>query len=342
MKKKQITIPIFMPQAGCPGRCIFCNQRVSSNSKKNLNLNEIKKKIEDYLVKVSPQVELIEIAFFGGNFTGLPLVQQEKYLSLANTYKKQGKVHRIRLSTRPDYIDDEKINLLHKFKVDTIELGVQSFSDKILANINRLHNARDIFQAVELCKKYEFNFILQLMAGLPGDTRAGSIESARIAARVNPGGVRIFPTIVLENTVLEKLYNENLYDPLTLDEATQICKDMFAIFEEKKIPVIRVGLHPFGDEKIVAGPFHPSFGFLVKARLRRDEMETRMSALLSEGRDYGKLTIKLPHNGKEEYIGYKRENVQYIQDKFGDIGIDFSVNEDISEFAITTESCVQK
>jgi histone acetyltransferase (RNA polymerase elongator complex component) len=316
MAKKQVTIPIFLPNQGCPNRCIFCNQGKSLGSSQVTTLTEAEAKIQVYLAKISHSIEIIEVAFFGGNFTGLPIKVQVEFLQMAFRFKQQGSIHRIRLSTRPDFLNPEKMKLLAKYQVDTIELGVQSFSNEVLNASARGHSAEDVYRAVELCRLFQINFVLQLMAGLPGDSREGAVSSAKRAALLKPAAVRIFPAVVLKDTVLAGLYLKGMYQPLDMNEAIEICKEMYLIFRENNIPVIRMGLHPFADEDIVAGPYHPSFGFFVKARVKRDELEQKISEILSGGDMELSLHIQLPNIGKEEYLGYKRENIRYLQSKF--------------------------
>lgn len=325
MPKKHITIPVFLPNAGCPNRCVFCNQEKSSGSTSIPRKEEVEVEIEKRLATRPLSVQRTEIAFFGGNFTGLPESLQEMYLSIARRYLSAGLVDGIRLSTRPDYIDTRAASLLKNYCVDTIELGVQSFSDMVLEAANRGHDSAASLKAIDLLDQNGIGYILQIMSGLPESTVGDELRSARIAADAHPRGVRIFPTVVLEGTALADLYRNKRYEPLTLEQGIERCKKLLAYFIEKNVPVIRMGLHPLRPEEtgtVLAGPYHPSFGYLVKSRLRRDEMETAMGSVHGPPIPVH-ITLGIPLKNREEYIGRGRENLAYIREKYHPAVIDF-------------------
>jgi histone acetyltransferase (RNA polymerase elongator complex component) len=333
MAKKQVTIPIFVPHLGCPHRCVFCNQWESSGERKVPDADSIKEKIELYLSTIPDSVERIEVAFFGGSFTGIEPEKQEEFLSAPYRFKKAGLIHAIRLSTRPDYIDEEKLQLLKNLEVETVELGAQSFSDRVLSASGRGHRVVDTYKAIDLLKRDGFKLVIQLMPGLPEDSIDSSLRSAEIAASLKPASVRIYPTVVLEKTRLAEMYRAGRYRALSLEEAIEICKEMLLIFSNKGIPVIRMGLHPFSDnerENIIAGPYHPAFGFLVKSRVKREIMENRVSEALNDSDFNSSETLKLviPEIEREEFIGYKRENLTYLRDKYGNLNIVFIMEDD--------------
>lgn len=328
MSKKQVTIPIFVPHLGCPHRCVFCNQWQSSGERKIPDGEAIKKKIELYLSTIPDSVERIEVAFFGGSFSGIETEKQEEFLRAAYRFKKAGSIHAIRLSTRPDYIDEERLRLLKSYETETVELGVQSFSDRVLAASQRGHTVSDTYKAIDLLKGNGFNLVIQLMPGLPEETTDSSIRSAEIAASLRPSSVRIYPTVVLDNTRLAEMYHAGQYRALSMEEAVETCKEMLIIFNEQGIPVIRIGLHPFSEdarENIIDGPYHPAFGFLVKSRIKREIMETRIAETLggSHLNPKKKLKLCIPELEREEYIGYKRENLKYLRNKYNRINIKF-------------------
>ncbi len=186
MSKKHITIPIFIPHMGCPFRCIFCNQRHSSGARSLPGKTEIFNRVRNFIKNIPRTVEHIEIAFFGGSFTGIDPALQEDLLSAANFFLGTGRIKGIRLSTRPDYIDAEKLTLLKKYNVSTIELGVQSFSDSVLEASGRGHSRDDSLRAIEIIKKSGFNCVIQLMPGFPRDSREKSIRSALTASEMKP------------------------------------------------------------------------------------------------------------------------------------------------------------
>ena len=320
MAKSQVTIPIFIPHSGCPHMCIFCNQWSTTGTEKQADADFVHKQVDKYLAGVSASVKHIEIAFFGGSFTAIPNKKQEELLEAANIHLQRKTIQGIRLSTRPDYIDNDILDVLKKYGVTTVELGVQSFDDIVLKASNRGHTAQDSHEAIGLVKKYGFDVIIQLMPGLPGDTKIKSIESASIAASLGPSGARIYPAVVIKNTGLEKLYMEKSYTPLSMEEAVETCKDMHVIFDNKKIPVIRIGLHPFSEDElknIIAGPYHPSFGFFVKSRIKRDITHNWIKDYIKKNGVPETLDLPLPEKEREEYIGYKKENIEFFKKEFG-------------------------
>ncbi len=331
MAKKQVTIPIFIPHQGCPHRCVFCNQWQTTGIKALPDKEYITEKIRSHLSRIAPSVERIEAAFFGGSFTGIPAEYQRELLGAAREFLESGRIHGIRLSTRPDYIDAERLSLLKQFGVDTVELGVQSFSDRVLDAAGRGHDAAAVFRAVALLRERGFRFVIQLMPGLPGDTMEESLRSAETAAGLEPDGVRVYPAVVLRGTGLAALYESKAYSPLTLGEAVEVCSRMQLVFNRSGIPVIRMGLHPFDpaeEKNILAGPYHPSFGYLVKSRLRRGEMEEKISSSLREDPlpSGGAVTILLPFKAKEECLGHRKENMSYLREKFNDLTIHYRIS----------------
>jgi histone acetyltransferase (RNA polymerase elongator complex component) len=270
----------------------------------------------------------IEIGFFGGSFTGLPIKLQTSYLRAAFECKQDNLAHRIRLSTRPDYIDDSRCDFLTLFGVDTVELGAQSFDDSVLLASRRGHTSDDIVRAMSVLRRRQIKTVLQLLPGLPGDTEASMMRSARIAADLFPDAVRIYPAVVIAGTALETRFRDKSYTPLTLDHAVEICARMTGLFADKGIPVIRMGLHPVEnkEEKIIAGPYHPAFGFLVKARIARNTLELRTSDFLRSNRTRS-ISITLSTSGAEEYIGHKKENIAWIASRFHLDNVYYSISE---------------
>ncbi len=337
MPKTQVTIPIFIPHGGCPNRCLFCNQQRSGGDSSIPDPGSIRAKVDSYLATIGPGVGRIEIAFFGANFTGLPAADQESLLRTAFAFVGSGAAHGIRLSTRPDYIDDERIGLLRRYRVGTVELGIQSFSDDVLRAAGRGHTSADSLCAVELLHGAGIHTVLQIMAGLPGDTREGAIETARIAASLRPSGIRVFPTVVLKDTGLEALYRAGDYLPMELDEAVDACRGICRVFEEHGIPVIRTGLHPLrgGGEDVVAGPYHPAFGFLVKSRAKRELMAGAIEEYLAARAPHPpSLTLDIPSFEAEEYIGLRRENIVWLENRFSPLAVTCRILPDTRELAI--------
>ena len=275
---KEYVIPVFVPHLGCPNDCIFCNQKSISGQKKTTTKEEAKQTIENFLNSIKDKDAKKEIAFFGGSFTGIDNKVQEELLQTAYEYVKNGQVDSIRLSTRPDYINKEILKKLKKYKVKTIELGVQSANDYVLGRANRGHTFKDVIKASKLIRRYGFNLGHQMMVGLPESTREDEINTAKALIKLKPKMVRIYPVLVIKGTKLEKECKEGIYEPLSVVQAVEICKQLVRLFTNKKIQVIRVGLQntdeicePGSNEsEVVAGPFHPAFGQLVESSMWYD------------------------------------------------------------------------
>ena len=198
--KRQYIIPVFVPHLGCPNDCIFCNQKSISGQKKSVTKEETKKIIDNYLKSIKDEDPQIEIAFFGGSFTAIEKEKQEELLQVAYEYIKEGKVESIRISTRPDCIDKETLKRLKKYKVKTIELGVQSANDYILKRANRGHTFEDVKKASRMIRWNGFKLGHQMMVGLPESTRIDEINTAKSLVKLKPKMIRIYPVLVVKNT----------------------------------------------------------------------------------------------------------------------------------------------
>ncbi|MCK4738596.1 MAG: radical SAM protein [Deltaproteobacteria bacterium] len=272
-KKKQLIIPIFIPFGGCEHKCVFCNQEKITGKVKLPNTKEVEDTIEKYLTSwekgkgrdTKKREGRREIAFYGGSFTGLDKDLQREYLAVAYEFIKKARVDALRISTRPDLIDKELLSFLKSFKVETIELGVQSFSDEVLRLSGRGHTSGDILRAVSLIKEAGLVLGIQLMPGLPGDGEDIFLKSVRSTVEVAPDFVRLYPTIVIKDTPLEALYLRGEYTPWSLERMVDVCREALEVFSKAQIRVIRVGLHVTEDllSNFVAGPLHPSFRDLL-------------------------------------------------------------------------------
>lgn len=264
-------IPIFLPQMGCPFRCLYCHQeRISRRSQKGLDLNTFSSMVEAGLAsKRKKKGQEIEIAFFGGTFTNLPGDYQDQLLEWGAGYISQKRVTSLRLSTRPDALSETKLDRLTAWGVKTIELGVQSLDDRVLRLSNRGHTAKDTLQALALLKQYPVKTGMQLMTGLPGDSAEGFFKTIEQVLDLKPDLVRIYPTLVFRDTVLAQWVEQGKYQPLSQEEAISLCALAVDRLESAGIRVIRVGLqhHPDIEKGLLAGPFHPSFGDLVRKRI---------------------------------------------------------------------------
>ncbi|MCF8296235.1 MAG: radical SAM protein [Saprospiraceae bacterium] len=311
---KHYTIPIFIPELACPHQCVFCNQRKISGHQKSPTLNEVKTIIEEHLATIPQENSHIEIGFFGGNFTGIEIDEQENYLKTVQPYLKERIIKGIRLSTRPDYINQEILNLLKKYKVSTIELGAQSMDEDVLVKSGRGHTIDDVVQASKLIVNNGFSLGLQMMIGLPGDSLEKSINTAKKIIELKADNTRIYPTLVIKGTKLEELYKEGLYKPLSIKEAVNWSKELFLMFEKANVNIIRMGLHPsegiIGDD-FVDGPFHQSFKELVLTEMWNDLFKQKFNKKIAKD-----ISISVSPSQLNYAIGYKAKNKVYLQQFF--------------------------
>jgi histone acetyltransferase (RNA polymerase elongator complex component) len=265
-----LIIPIFIPFGGCSHQCVFCNQVKITGADYLPGKNEIVGTVESHL-STWKKGGRKEIAFYGGSFTALPRDVQEDYLKAAYKYVKSGRIDGLRISTRPDCIDDATIKMLRKYKVGAVELGVQSMVNAVLKLSGRGHVGKDTVRAVRLLKEASMKIGMQIMPGLPGDTETSIISTARRVIITKPNFVRIYPTVVIRETPLHTLYNKGEYIPWTLNEMVSVCRKIYEMFQRSSITVIRMGLQPTKEleENIVAGPYHPSFRQLVEGTIEQ-------------------------------------------------------------------------
>lgn len=263
MKKGNISL--FIPHLGCPHKCSFCNQNTITGKQSQPSADDVRAAVETALRKKNYDYE---IAFFGGSFTAIDREYMLSLLKAAYDYVKDGRVNGIRISTRPDCIDEEVLDILKKYGVTSIELGAQSMDDEVLRANFRGHTAEDVENASRLIKSYGFELGLQMMTVLYLDTNEKAIETAKKLIALSPDTIRIYPTVVLKNTYLAKLYEDELYKPQTVDDAANLCTKIVPMFEKAGIRVIRLGLHssPELKKNMIAGAFHDSFGEIVKSR----------------------------------------------------------------------------
>lgn len=317
--KKEYVIPVFVPHLGCPNDCIFCNQKSISGQKKNMTKEEAKKAIDYYLDNIKDKEGKKEIAFFGGSFTGIDVNVQEELLQVAYEYIQKGQVDSIRISTRPDYIDKETLKRLKKYKVRTIELGVQSANDYILKRANRGHNFEDVKKASKLIRWYGFKLGHQMMVGLPESTRIDEINTAKALIKLKPKMIRIYPVLVIKGTKLEQECKNGTYEPLSLVQAVETCKKLVRLFVDKKIDVIRVGLQNTDEisdpqnnkSEVVAGPFHPAFRQLVESGMWYDVIVNKIKKLNVKVKEVEVIVNPLDANN---VIGHKRENIEKLKE----------------------------
>lgn len=295
--------------------CSFCNQHIISGKVKTAEPKDVEEAVK---IALSHGCESAQLAFFGGSFTAIERDYMTELLSAAKPFVDDGSISGIRISTRPDAIDDEILDLLARYGVEAIELGAQSMDDRVLFKNHRSHTADDVRNAAALIHRHGFELGLQMMTGLYGDTDQGAIYTAEEIAKLRPETVRIYPTVVLEGTELAKLYKSGEYVPQTLDEAVSLCSKLLLFFESVGIRVIRTGLHSGGnvDDGYIAGAYHPAFRELCESEIYL----SRVKAFLGQ-KPHGKYKIFVSPKEISKMTGQKRKNII----KLKDTGYDCSV-----------------
>jgi histone acetyltransferase (RNA polymerase elongator complex component) len=319
MKARHVIIPIFVPHKGCPHDCIFCSQKKISGQMEEMTSDQIPQIIEKHLDTIHPASK-VEIAFYGGSFTAIDKTVQEGFLKAAAPYLSTGKVSEIRLSTRPDNINDEILTLLKTYGVGTIELGVQSLDNAVLRASYRGHDASSVYSAASLIKERGFHLGIQTMTGLPGDTRKKCLETAKKVISMSPEIVRIYPVLVIKGTELERLYRKGEYIPQTLEEAIGLCAELLELYEASRINVIRIGLQSNEsisegpESEVSAGPVHPAFRQLVESKRMLQRLDAMIEAQGLAG--VSELQIFTGTENVSNIIGQKKSNLEYLKRKF--------------------------
>jgi len=316
MSKNYYIIPIFVPHEGCPHNCVFCNQDRITGAGDDVTAQTVRNTINEYLETIQNKSATIEVSFFGGTFTGIREEKQRELLEVAKEFKDKRLIDKIRLSTRPDYINDYILNYLKEYGVNIIELGVQSLDEDVLKKAGRGHSVQDVINASKLIKEYEFVLGHQIMPGLPGDTFEKDIYTTKTSIKMKPEICRIYPALVIKDTPMEKMCKCNEYVPYSLEEAVNISKVMYDMYRKNNVNVIRIGLQPTESinegRDIIAGPFHPSFRELVEGSLLVDiileNMKHEKNALIHiNSKDLSKL-----YANKKIYFNKLKENDKLI------------------------------
>ncbi|MDD6298649.1 elongator complex protein 3 [Hornefia butyriciproducens] len=330
--KKHAIIPIFIPHLGCPYNCIFCDQRTITAHTAPVSEEEVTETIETWLSTLE-HVETREIAFYGGSFTAIPMELQNRYLRIAGRYKDSGRIHKIHLSTRPDAISPDILENLRRHCVDTIELGVQSFDDRVLTLSRRGHDSAVVYRSARMIQEYGFELGIQLMIGLPGDSPETCIRSARETVRIRPQIARLYPVIVIENTELYHLWQRGAYHPLTQYEAVQWTKEMYKILDAAGINIIRVGLkrsdHIRTGGSIAGTTFHPAFRQLVEGEIAKERIEEQLAAsgfVPRSSRNPKREVLCMANaRGLSNLVGNGGRNRKYFLDKYPGIVLSYRV-----------------
>ncbi len=301
-------IAIFIPHKGCPNDCVFCNQKRISGTVSEPTPKDVREILEN-AVKIN-EGKKPQIAFFGGSFTAIPKDYMISLLSCAKEYARH--FDGIRISTRPDCIDEEILTILKEYGVKAIELGTQGFDNDVLRLNRRGHTAEDTYKASKMIRRYNFELGLQIMTGLYGSNSDIDMMTAIKAAEIMPDTVRIYPTLVICDTALERLYNEGKYIPQSVEEAVEAVSKMIPIFENRGIKIIRIGLHSAGlDESVIAGPFHPAFKELCDSKIY---LKNAVEKIEAAENFTGQIFVKKGETSK--MVGQKRNNIKILEEKY--------------------------
>lgn len=317
-KEKQYTIPIFIPHKGCPNSCVFCNQKKISGQTKDVTAEDVDNIIREYLEYYKQTDKKIEVAFFGGSFTGIDIQLQETYLKVAYKYIKSKDIDSIRLSTRPDYINDEILNLLSRYGVGTIELGVQSMDSDVLKVSKRGHSAQDVIDASNLIKKYNIRLGHQIMIGLPKSDIEKEIYTIKECLKLKPKQLRIYPVYVIEDSELYGMYEANRYTPLTITDAVKRCIAVIRECQNEEVSIIRLGLQSTSEitanNSKIAGPVSDNLAEYVMAGIIREKIEEEILDKIKV--DEKELIVHVLPKYVSTTIGPKKINKIYFENKY--------------------------
>lgn len=320
---KHSNIAIFVPHNGCPHQCSFCNQKEITGQSFQPHGEDVIKAVEIARKSLGEKTQNAEIAFFGGSFTAIDREYMKELLDAASPYVRSGEFYGIRLSTRPDAIDEEILDILKNSGVTSVELGAQSMDDRVLNMNQRGHTSEDVRKSSELIKSYGFTLGLQMMTGLYGSNDETDIKTAEALAALEPETVRIYPTVVMKGTQLFELYQSGEYKPHTLESAVVLCAFLLRYFEEREISVIRLGLHDSESlrENMAAGVFHPALRELCESRII---FENTLDLLKEKNITSGRVEFYIHPRSVSRFIGQKRCNLQAL----ARIGVEAVIRQD--------------
>lgn len=335
-----LVIPVFIPHSGCPHQCRFCNQSIITEGAAPFpDRRHVIGIIKQYLA-FKGRRKRVELAFFGGNFLGLDREKILDLLNMASPFTDNGDIDGIRFSTRPDTITEGTLDLVAPHGVSLVELGVQSMDDTVLARVNRGHGSRHTVEAATLLKKKGMAFGVQIMVGLPGDSRKGVIRTAEILAGLGPSTARIYPLIVLKGTGLAKDHEKGRYTPLGLDEAVAITKEAYQVFARAGVPVIRMGLQETemssDQSAMIAGPRHPAFGHLVYGSLFYDKARAAVYSLMTHG-GCNRICLRVHPKSESRLRGDRNTNLNRLKSAYPDVGFRILADPCLDEEEITAE-----
>ena len=331
---RHVNIPIFIPHLGCPNQCVFCNQRTISGVG-DFDIDSVTETIESSLSTVDFDDE-VEIAFFGGSFTGIDRDLMIRLLEIAGKYLKSGKVSSVRCSTRPDYISEEILDILEQYGLKHIELGLQSCDDSVLLVTKRGHTALEAQRACKLIKERGFGLTGQMMIGLPGADIKSEIETAKFIIESGCDSARIYPTIVFKNTELCDMTMSQNYVPISLEDAVVRSAKVYQLFLDAGVRVLRIGLcsseNLSSDETYYAGPNHPAIGELVENEIYYQNIYSAVQRLNLNARDV--LYVAVSPTSLSKAVGQKKRNKALLRDALGIRDVKFYEHEDLIGYQI--------
>ena len=311
-------VPIFLPQAGCPHRCLYCDQQTITGTQRSLaDPQRLSREIRRFLDYRSPHRHQCQIAFYGGTFLNLPRTRLKQLLDMATTFVHANAADGLRFSTRPDSVTPETLSQVAAYPVQTVELGVQSMDDRVLARSHRGHDAQATRAAVTHLREAGYEIGLQMMIGLPGDSTAGALATAQAIADLRPAFVRIYPTLVLPGSGLAHDFHTGRYRPMRMEDSLALTCRLLRLFSARGVRVARMGLpagiRPRGGDAQLVGPYHPSYGEMVYSRLY---LELATAALVHAHGDGARVRLKVNPKRLSALMGPKRDNVRALQQNF--------------------------
>lgn len=333
-KDTPFIIPIFLPNLGCPHQCAFCNQTsITGVTPDTISPDTLCLLINEFLEYKKTQRRSVQVSFYGGSFLGLKKDYIRILLDETTKFVKNKRIDSIRFSTRPDTISDKQLDIIKDYPVSTIEIGVQSMDNQVLAMAKRGHTALETEKAAALLKERNYDVGMQMMVGLPGDDETKSLFTAQRIASLSPDFVRIYPTVVLAHSRLAVWYRNGEYTPWSLSRCVALVKNLYLFFKSKKIQVIRMGLQASEDlakdTTILAGPYHPAFGHMVHSEIF---MDMAVSIMEAKNGSCDRITINVHPRSISKMRGLKNKNVESLKNKFQikslEIIPDFSLTED--------------
>jgi histone acetyltransferase (RNA polymerase elongator complex component) len=327
-RHKPYVIPVFIPHAGCPHQCLFCDQTRTTNEERGFPTeSQVEAQINRFLSYRRDHARWTEIAFFGGNFLGLAEKQISQLLAAADPFIRAGRVQGIRFSTRPDTIDEKRLALIRNHPVSTVEIGAQSMNGPVLMLSRRGHSPDDTVKAITLLKNRTLRIGLQIMVGLPGESEQAAMASAQQMADLEPDFVRIYPCLVLRGSPLARWYSQGRYVPWSLEKSVSLVKRVYRLMSVSGVAVIRMGLQPTTElaagAGVLAGPFHPAFGDLVYSALWMDAMDKTLSSHDFNGCE---LTIEAHPHSSSPLRGHRNCNLNGLGRRYGLSSVDILPN----------------